>query len=170
MEAPKIHDIYPPGEFLPEPDPSTPWWLWALVVLGSLLIIGSIFFFLRKPSSTKQLATYLDEARSKLAKLTKEAETLEPHIIATRISLIVRRYLEAAFKDTALFETNEEFTLRPHALEKLHPDSRELVKDYLKKLSNLKYTPSGIDDTSQLIHEAEGLFANIELHVTTSAA
>jgi len=112
----------------------------------------------------------LDKARSRLAILKTEAQKLAPEVTATRISLIIRRYLEAAFDEPALFETNEEFTLRPHALEKLHPDSREPVKDYLAKLSQLKYTPSHHEEANSLIDEAENLLANIEINVTPVGA
>jgi len=161
---PEIKDITPPGEFLPEP--STPWWLWALAGLGVLMLIAIVIWFICKPSPAKKRANLLDEARARLSHLKEESPALAPHVTATRISLIIRRYLEAAFKDPALFETNEEFTLRPDALEKLHEDSRAPVTDHLTRLSQLKYAPVNSSEPADLIDEAEELLANIEINVS----
>ena len=164
MEEPKIHDITAPGDFLPEP--TTPWWIWALGAITLLAVTIIITIWLRKPNHAKQRATMLDEARGRLKKLREEAPTLAPHDTATRASLIIRRYLEGAFKDPALFETNEEFTLRPKALSKIHPNCREQIKSYLTKLSQLKYTPSHSDETDVLIDEADDLLALIEINIS----
>ena len=163
MESP-IHDITPPGEFLPEP--TTPWWIWTLAATGVLLIIVLVIFWLRRPNPTKSHATLLDEVRARLAEIREKAPTIPPHTIATQTSLVTRHYLKAAFQDPAIFETNEELTLRPSALERLHPDSREPVKGYLAKLSDLKYSPSPETDASELLDEAENLLANIEINVS----
>lgn len=168
MDEPKIEDITDPSAFLPEP--STPWWLWTLAGLAALLLISLAIYFLSKPSASRQRATLLDDARARLAKLKDEAPSLAPNVTATRISLIIRRYLEAAFRDPALFETNEEFSLRPRALEKLHPDSRQPVTDYLTKLSQLKYAPSNSPESEALIDQAEALIANIEINVEPADA
>ena len=166
MEPPKIHDITAPGDFLPEP--TTPWWIWAFAgTLLLALIIGLTVWSLR-PNPAKQRATILEEARARLKKLREESSTLAPHVTATRTSMIIRRYLEAAFKDPALFETNEEFTLRPGALGKIHPSCRDQVKDYLTKLSELKYAPSYTEETDNLIDEADELLALIEVNIGTA--
>lgn len=84
-----------------------------------------------------------------------------------RISLILRQYLEATFEDPLLFETHEEFTLRPDALARLHPDSRQPVCDHLTELSDLKYAPSkGDKKVSELIDKAGEILAHIEFNVT----
>ncbi|BDS08373.1 hypothetical protein NT6N_34130 [Oceaniferula spumae] len=161
---PDIHDITAPREFLPEP--TTPWWIWAVVGLCAALVIGLVIWFLCRPNTAKQRATLLDKARADLNQLKEDAPKLAPQITATRISLIIRRYLEAAFQDPALFETNEEFTLRQRALEKLHPDSREPVTNHLTRLSQLKYTPANSSEPATLIDEAQELLANIEINVS----
>jgi len=161
---PDFYDITDPGEFLPEP--STPWWLWLLVGLGVILGLGLIYYIFKKSTAAKQRATLLDNARAKLQKLREEAPDLPPQVTATRISLIIRRYLEAAFNETALFETNEEFTLRESALAQLHPDSRAPITDHLSTLSQLKYAPNTITINSDtLITDAENILANIEINV-----
>lgn len=161
---PPIEDITDPSEFLPSP--ATPWWLWTLAGLGVLLLIALVVWIVCKPSAAKQRASLLDDARAKLNQLKEEAPNQAPHVTATQISLIIRYYLTAAFKDPALFETNEEFTLRPHALEKLHEDSRAPVADHLTRLSQLKYAPVNSSEPVELIHEAEELLAKIEINVS----
>ena len=163
MEAPNIHDITAPGEFLPEP--TTPWWVWALVATGVIAATILVILRLRHPHPNKQRANLLEETYARLAKLKKESPTLALEEIATKASLIIRRYLEIAFHDPALFETNEEFTLRPHALEKIHPDCREPITSYLTNLSQLKYAPSQSDRPQAIIDGAEDLLAQLELHV-----
>jgi len=159
-----FYDITDPGKFLPEPN--TPWWWWLLVGLGTLLGLGLIYYIFKKSTAAKQRATLLDNARARLQKLRKEAPDLPPQVTATRISLIIRRYLEAAFNETALFETNEEFTLRESALAQLHPDSRAPITDHLTTLSQLKYAPNTITiNPDTLITDAENILANIEINV-----
>lgn len=160
---PDFYDITEPNEFLPEP--GTPWWIWTLVVLAGLLVVGLLWFIIRKSNSAKQRATLLDKARKSLEKLRKQSDDLPPHGVAVHISLILRRYLAEAFNDPAIFETNEEFTLRESALAQLHPDSREPVSQYLTELSQIKYSPSGSADIPQLINQAEAVIANIEINV-----
>ena len=165
-----IHDITDPGEFLPEPLPLwQTWWFLLAVGIGIILLVVIIYFIFRKKSETKRRKTLLDKARERLKQLKSEAEGEQPQTIAIRISLIIRQYLEAAFNDPALFETNEEFTLRPHALEKLHPDSRVAVTTHLAELSQLKYAPDASSDhISGLIDQAGEILANIEFNVTPS--
>ena len=136
-----------------------------LVVLASLLAIALAYFIFRKSRSTKRQTTLLDHARAGLRKLREQSPNLPPHVTATKISLIIRQYLAAAFNDPALFETNEEFTLRESALAQLHPDSREPVTQHLTALSQLKYAPTGTTDVNNLITEAESIIANIEINV-----
>ncbi|MCP5535204.1 MAG: DUF4381 family protein [Akkermansiaceae bacterium] len=165
---PAIHDITDPGGFLPEPTPLwLSWWFLLVVGIGVLVIVAILYFIFRKTSATRHRKTLLDKARERLEKLKTEAENQQPQTIAVRISLIIRQYLEAAFDDPALFETNEEFTLRPHALEKLHPDSRQPVTSHLNELSQLKYAPSvNLEHVSHLIDQAADVLAHIELNVS----
>lgn len=135
-----------------------------------MLLVSTVVYLLRKSGSTNTRATLLDGVRASLAALKDEEPSLPLHVTATRLSLIIRRYLEAAFKDPALFETNEEFTLRPGALKNIHPDSRKAVVDHLTKLSQLKYAPSNSRESASLIDEAERLVANLEINVTSAGA
>jgi hypothetical protein len=131
-----------------------------------VLVLTALYAIFRKRATSRHRETLLDSARARLQKLKTEAPELPPHAVAVRISLIIRQYLEAAFDDPALFETNEEFALRPHALARLHPDSRLPVADHLTELSQLKYSPHGeTDHLTRLIDQAGEILANIELNV-----
>ena len=167
MRSPDIHDITDPGEFLPEPTPF--WqsgWFIALVITGLILIALILFLIFRKKTTVATHKTLLDKARERLEKLKSDDQPRQAQAIATRISLIIRQYLEAAFEDPALFETNEEFTLRPHALAMLHPDSRQPVTELLITLSQLKYTPHvSADRIDELIKQAGDVLSHIELHI-----
>lgn len=160
---PDFYDITEPGDFLPEP--SIPGWIWVLAGLSSLLLVITLYLIFKKSTSAKQQITQLDQARKQLAQLRGKTDTLAPHIIATRISLIIRSYLATAFHDPALFETIEEFTLRESALSQLHPDSREPITLHLTDLSQLKYAPKETANAAVLIDDAEAILANIEIYV-----
>jgi hypothetical protein len=166
--TPPIHDITAPGEFLPGPPPLWhSWWFWPAVLLGIALLGLLPYYSLRKKTAAPDPRSLLEQARQELESLRSEAGNLPAQAIAVRISLIIRRYLEAAFDDPALFETNEEFILRDHALEKLHPECRAPMVRHLKELSGLKYSLSvtGGENTgpvSGLIDQAAGLLSRVE--------
>ena len=163
---PEIRDIIEPSEFIPEP--TTPWWIWALAISVGLILITLIILLNQKNKPHKTRKTLLEKARSELSRLKKKSSELSTEKLATQISMVIRRYLEAAFEDPALFETNEEFTLRANALGTLHPDTRTQITDYLQQLSHFKYSPSKNTETikdqaASLLTGAEDLLAHIEL-------
>ena len=162
--TPPIRDITEPGKFLPSPSPL--WhsgWFWLLVILATTFVGVISYRIYRKKTATHHSQSLLQQAREQLESLRSKAAKLDPQTSAVRISLIIRQYLEAAFEDPALFETSEEFTLRPHALAKLHPDCRSPIVHHLCDLSGLKYSPSEISHhISELIDQAAGLLTRIE--------
>jgi len=166
---PSIHDITDPGQFLPGPTPLWhSWEFWITVIIAFILVSLILFFILRKKSPSQRGQTPIERARARLDKLKAESSILEPQTTAVRVSLIIRQYLEAAIEDPALFETNEEFTLRPDALEKLHPDCRQAVRKHLAELSALKYFSSGEHDhILNLINQAAHILTQIEQSVAS---
>jgi len=136
-----------------------------LAGLGCLLILVSLYLIFRTSKSARQQTTQLDKARKQLAQLRQKTDELAPHTIATRISLIIRRYLATVFNDPALFETIEEFSMRESALAQLHPDSREPITQHLTALSQLKYAPKESANATEFIDDAEAILANIEIYV-----
>jgi len=142
--TPDIHDITSPEEFLLGQPPlwQSPWF-WVLVITGVLLMGFVLRKLTRQKTSQKKRQQLLDTATEALSALKAEIDSLQPQTSAVRISLIMRQYLEAAFEDPALFETDEELTLRPHALSQLQHDCRTAVIDHLHKLTQLKYVEAG---------------------------
>ncbi len=140
------------------------------MAVGAVLVLAALYLIFRKRAVSRHRESLLDKTRARMEKLKTEAPELPPHTVAVRISLIIRQYLEAAFDDPALFETNEEFALRPQALARLHPDSRQPVVDHLNELSQLKYSPHGeTEHLIRLIDQAGEILATIELNVTPPA-
>jgi len=157
---PTIHDIADPAPFLPGPPVIwLTWWFWLVVVLTIVSLTLLIAFLCRKKSASRHQRTLLDKARKRLAEVKAASGKTSPETIATNISLVLREYLEAAYDDPALFETNEEFSLRPHALQKIHPGCREPVARHLEQLSEMKYSPGAkneqilslVDRTDELL-------------------
>ena len=162
--TPDIHDITSPEEFLLGQPPlwQSPWF-WVLVITGILLMGFVIHRLTKKKTNQKKRRQLLKTAIEDLSALKAEIDSLKPQTSAVRISLIIRQYLEAAFEDPALFETDEELTLRPHALAQLQHDCRTAVIDHLHKLTQLKYVEAGqqgpilelIDQAIEVLHMIE---------------
>ena len=142
--TPDIHDITSPEEFLlGQPSLWQSPWFWVLVITGILLMGFVIHRLTKKKTNQKKRRQLLETAIEALSALKAEIDSLKPQTSAVRISLIMRQYLEAAFEDPALFETDEELTLRPHALAQLQHHCRTAVIDHLHKLTQLKYVEAG---------------------------
>jgi len=134
-----------------------------LMITGILLMGFVIHRLTKKKTNQKKRRQLLETAIEALSALKAEIDSLKPQTSAVRISLIMRQYLEAAFEDPALFETDEELTLRPHALAQLQHDCRTAVIDHLHKLTQLKYVEAGqqgpilelIDQAIEVLHMIE---------------
>jgi len=162
--TPDIHDITSPEEFfLGQPPLWQSPWFWLLVITGILLMGFVLRKLTRQKTSQKKRQQLLDTATEALSALKAEIDSLQPQTSAVRISLIMRQYLEAAFDDPALFETDEELTLRPHALSQMQHNCRTAVIDHLHKLTQLKYVAAGqqgpilelIDQAIEVLHMIE---------------
>lgn len=156
---PDIRDITPPDDFVP--DPSTPWWIWVAIALGVIALLTLAFFLIRKKHGPRLSSAALDEARSSLSALREDVNNFAPNIFSSKISLILRRYLETAFRDPALFETDEEFSLRPNSLQWLPVGTRQAVIDHLHQLSSLKYSPSNTPPPTSLLDDTESLLTRL---------
>jgi hypothetical protein len=100
-------------------------------------------------------------ARRGLAAL--HASELTAPELATRVSLLLRRYLAELTRDPALYETREEFIGRSDALAQLSPSERSATGGFFDALAQLKYAPlSHAVDPAPLLERAESLLR--ELH------
>jgi len=154
-----IHDISETMEFLPTRPPFwQTWGFWLLLITcAACLTLAYFFIKLKKPLPHHQ--TPLTKAQEELNALSKT--NLPPHIIASEISLILRRYLETTFNDPVLFETQSEFTLRPNALQDLPNAPRSQIIHLLTQLSQLKYAPHQSIDPAPLISQALQLLPSL---------
>ena len=159
-----MHDITSPEDFLLGQPPvwQSPWF-WLMIVSACVLISFLIYKLTKGENSEKKRRQLLQSASEALIALKQEAASLQPQALAVRISLIIRQYLEAAFDDPSLFETNEELSLRHDAMTKVDSKYRKQVIDHLHQLSELKYMKAGqqahIED---LIDQAIGLLHIVE--------
>lgn len=171
--TPDMHDITSPEEFL---SADAPWWqsvwFWVLLAAGGLILALVIRRLGNRDDGKKQLQKLLEDATGALNALKAGLSSLSPQESAVRISLIMREFLEAAFEDPALFETEEEFTLRPEALAQLQEHCRRAIVDHLHQLSGLKYEstvqpdpiPALIDETIALLQTIEPAPAEANNH------
>lgn len=162
--TPDLHDIISPEEFL---SADAPWWqsawFWVLVVAGGVILALVVRRLGKRDAEEQRREKLLEHATEELKALKAEVDSLSPQVSAVRISLIMRQFLEDAFKDPALFETDEEFTLRPEALALLHEHCRTAVVEHLHHLSELKYQACGQPDSVvALIDETIALLQTIE--------
>ena len=148
---PELHDITEPNAFFPEP--TTPWWVWVLVALALIIIALVSILIIKKRSKQLTHKSAREEAQEELSQLREISPEIAVHETATELSLILRRYLSRAFKDPALFETDEEFTIRSSALTSLDEASKQKLTSLLSELSQLKYLPTQKNDAQQLVND-----------------
>jgi LPXTG-motif cell wall-anchored protein len=116
-------------------------WPWYLAAGFAALVILALVFLSKKrkttinPQSIRNAA--FEEASAALSAMTTET----PRDAAVRASLVLRRYLSAAARDPALFETHEEFVGRRESLKELNADARAAADAGFTRLAALKYAP-----------------------------
>ena len=142
LPSDELHDIADPAPYLP--GIAVPLWFW--IALATLLFLGVscvLFFILRRtsPAQPPELSFY-GESRRTLERLRESLAGRSLAEVATDASLIMRHYLVVTLQEPALYETHEEFLLRPDALEELPAGARERLAPLLDQLAQAKYSPS----------------------------
>ena len=158
-----MHDITSPEEFfLGQPSLWQSPWFWIMIVSACVLIGLLIHKLTRGKNAHRKRQRLLQSATEALLALKQKSGELAPQVLAVRISLIIRQYLEAVFNDPALFETDEELSLRPNAMTQVDAQYRSQVIDHLHLLSELKYMASGQQDhIAALFDQAIELLDNV---------
>jgi len=131
-----LHDITTSEEVL---DPlGLTWWAWLGIVLACIIIITLARFLLKynKPPQPHPVRNLADALQS-LSEIEKE--DLSTNQQATKISLLMRRFLMVHFEDPALYETHEEYLQRGQGLENLPKESHQQLSNYLSLLAEQKY-------------------------------
>lgn len=138
-----------PEELLP-----TAWWPW-LLTIGIVLLLSAglgLWWWRRKQRPTGPPAP---RAHAKALAALARCPTEHCADTATRVSLILRRYLAEATEDPALYETHEELIARQSALEDLSDELRQRCRDLFEQLARLKYAPAPTEgDPASLRDEA----------------
>ena len=118
------------------------WWQWALIGIGALIALCLFIFLLKRKTKASRLP-----AQSNLALALQQLSALDvsetdSNRLAVHLSIIVRQFIQRAFGDTAIFETDEEFHTRSTELEKFSPEATAQLKNYLTAVADHKYAPN----------------------------
>ncbi|PQJ27707.1 DUF4381 family protein [Rubritalea profundi] len=157
---PEINDIIETSD----PSPLFLWWQWALVGIGVCLFLYLLSFLLKRKKGQPRLPSHsnLDLALQQLTAL--DSSKNDSNRLAVHLSLIVRKFIQRSFGDTALFETDEEFHARSTELERFSPEATEQLKNYLTAVADHKYAPNPNHPAAleSLIENAELLLRNLD--------
>lgn len=137
-------------------------WPWFAAAAAVLIVISALVWLLKsrkaKPDSLSIRNTAFSEAETALA----SAITETARDAAVRASLILRKYLSAAARDPALFETHEEFIGRRDSLQELTADARAAAEAGFIRLAALKYAPETPDALPQdVIRDSRALLETL---------
>lgn len=122
--------------------PETVWWHWSLIALAALVGLALIVFLVRIFIKRQKPTTLGNPARAaQLAFEQLPQQTNDPKTLAKEASFILRDYLQARFDAPALFQTIEEFEISHAELEVITEEARALTQDFLKRTSQLLYSP-----------------------------
>lgn len=131
-----------------------------------LVLLGLALLFLwreRHKKAPAQPITPLETALRALGNMEEELPPLRP--CALKLSLLVRTYLEGCTQDTALYETQEEFSQRLDSLAGVPADFRPELRDLLDELAGYKYaaeSDTGNTRCRALIDRARNLLQQID--------
>jgi len=130
-----IQDIRGPVEILT----MTPWFHRLLLILGVLAVLGVIWWALRR--RTRQQAEFRESAAARArARLSESwAYVEQPERFCTRLSEVVRVYLEERFGLKAPDQTTEEFLASLPQSAALDAGLKPLIEDFLTQCDWVKF-------------------------------
>lgn len=146
LPSDELHDIADPAPYLPGIE--VPLWFWIALATVLLAATSCLLFVIlrRKPPPAPPDLSFYGQSRHTLERLRESLGGRSLAEVATDASLIMRHYLEVTMQEPALYETHEEFLLRPDALEELPAGARQRLAPLLDQLARAKYTPSPHDE------------------------
>lgn len=159
-----LRDLVPAEPLLP--DPSLPAWVWFALALATIVAVGALVFFLRRakkpvPEDPQRLRA---EAYAAARKELDAPPLPGIQAAATRVSLVLRRYLATISRDPALFETHEEFIARHAALSGYPEEVRQATAEGFSHLARLKYGREANGDPAALYSDAIQLLDRLHQH------
>jgi hypothetical protein len=164
-----LRDIKPPLEI-----PNV--WLWvaigAVALLVTILIVGAIVYFALRKKVIQVPPPIPPHVRAKQKLADALALIAQPKPFCTLVSDTVRFYLEERFTFRAPERTTEEFLHELQATDRLLPDQKESLGEFLKQCDLVKfarYEPRetelrGLHDSAvRLVEETEPAPVNAEI-------
>ena len=140
----ELHDIPAPENLLP--GTRVAWWIW---LCAAMVISGLAWLIKYRHRQISLLAVNPDDSyqlcREELNEFREQISGLPLADVASRCSLILRSYMRIHIDEQALYETHDEFLLRPEALRHLPKGARDKLAPFLSKLARCKYGPSNVD-------------------------
>lgn len=132
----KLHDIRGPVEI------PSPWdWLWQLLWIGiiALILWGLWKAWLRWKNRPREVQVVSAHTKA-LAELEQALSLLsDPNAFCTRVSTILRRFLESRFNLHAPERTTEEFLHELRIIRRLTPDQKETLAGFLSQCDLVKF-------------------------------
>lgn len=139
------------------------WWIAGGALALLLIIVGIVFYIIRKRRTPKPQPTAEEIALQHLEGL----RGMSPNIrtASLELSMILREYLSIKTADRALYETHEEFSQRLDSLSAIPRECQYATRMLLEKFAELKY--AGIQDNAQqqvhaLIEETQNTILSIQ--------
>lgn len=158
-----LHDIPDPGNLLP--GIRIVWWIWAFAAIA---IIALAWLIKTKSPQASQVShahhNSYQSCREELLVFREHLRGLPLADVATCCSLTLRAYMRVHIDDRALYETHDEFLLRPEALEHLPRGARDKLAPFLSKLALCKYGPSKANQAAseEIIEESLQILQGLE--------
>jgi len=141
-----------------------PWWVWASLAAGLLLLVLLTVWLVRRKSSKSQTPPNLEDLAFRQALAALDALPDQLHEAALGASLILRQYITGSTGDPTLFETREEFLARPAALDRVPEILRPRVGSLLDDLSRLKYDQPRSGSASEIVPLTRRLIEELHRH------
>ena len=158
-----LRDLVPAEPLLP--DPVLPLWVWLAVAGGILLLLALAWLLLRRrPTGMVNPVKVREEAYRRAAAELASPTGGSMQEAATKISLVLRRYLAVVAGDPALFETHEEFVARHESLASYPVDLRQTAAEGFSHLARLKYGREAEGDPAALFSSARQLLDRLHQH------
>lgn len=157
-----LRDLVPAEPLLPEP--SLPAWAWVLIGLGVVAVIAATILLRRRKTLPADPWHLRDEAYLRAKSDLDDVLDGGMQAAATRVSLVLRRYLATVCGDPALFETHEEFISRHAALSDYPEELRKVTAEGFSHLARLKYGREANGDPVALFGAARQLLDRLHQH------